>query len=224
MKKLICLFAVSFGVVAGMNAQKNSVLLYGDLGLYTTKSSADYVTKSFNLNVGAGYQFDNNWTIGLTGGYTTFRDRPDGQNHWDLNDQYRLAPFLRYSRPLGNLFTFYTQGEFGYVGTAAGQTNQNTRVNENGVYAYVYPGIGINMGKGWALNFNIGGLGYQSIKLETVNNPDRSFGLSFGQHMNAGLTWNIPCQSKDKNFKKHHNKERDNEDGYDSWKRDRKNK
>lgn len=224
MKKLICLFAVSFGVVAGMNAQKNTVLLYGDAGFNTTKASNDDLNKGFNMNLGVGYQFDHNWTVGLTGGYSTLRERPNGQTYWDLYDSYSFAPFIRYSRPMGSLFTFFTQGEFGYIGSSMGQTNLNTRSNYNGTYLSVFPAIGLNLGKGWALNFNVGGLGYSSIKHENSNSPSRGFSLTFGQHYNAGLSWNILCKTN-KNFKKHNNREKDSDDdGYDNWKRDRRNK
>jgi len=223
MKKLICLFAVSLGLGTAMNAQKNSILLYGDAGFYTSKSPSDDVSKGFNLNLGVGYQVGHNWTVGLTGGYGTDRFREDGQSHWDLQDAYSIAPFVRYTRPMGHLFTIYTQAEFGYLGTASGQTNMNSRVNYNGVYGYIYPGIGINFAKGWALNFNVGGIGYSSVKLETSNDAQRNFGITLGQQVNAGLTWNIFCNTKGGKFRKHHNREKENDnDGYNSWKKDRR--
>lgn len=222
MKKLICLFAISLGLGTAMNAQKNSVLLYGNVGLNTSKSPTDHATKDFNLSAGVGYQFSNNWTAGITGGYGTHRERPNGQNFWSVDDSYSIAPFLRYTRPLGSIFTVYNQVEFGYFGTASGATNINSRVNYNGVYGYMYPGIGINFAKGWALNFDLGGIGYSSYKLETSNDAQRNFGFNFGQQVNAGLTWNIFCKSNGR-FKNHNNREREKDnDGYNSWKRDRK--
>jgi hypothetical protein len=61
----------------------------------------------------------------------------------------------------------------------------------NGFAASFAPAIQVHVHNGWALNFNIGGLDYKTTTTERANNSDNSFGVSFGQQMNWGVSKNF---------------------------------
>lgn len=192
MKKII-LSAILLGSMAvGANAQANSILVYGNLSIGTETDAAKNHEFNFGINPGVGYQFDNHWTVGLTGGFNTTRDRADKADDWNYENTYSVAPFLRYTQGLGKIFAVYGQLEVGYQGQTDGVTNNNdSKVSANGVYASLTPYIGINVYRGFALNFQFGGLGFSSMKVKDADNSDNSFGLTFGKQFSVGVSKNF---------------------------------
>ena len=65
MKKLI-LALIAAGSMATANAQSQSILLYGDLGLQTVRMQNLDKTTNWNASPGIGYQFNHNWTVGYS--------------------------------------------------------------------------------------------------------------------------------------------------------------
>lgn len=226
MKKAIYLLALALGATAmTASAQKNTVLVYGNLGLGTGINSTDDKSTDFGLNLGVGYQFNHNWTVGLTGGYDTWRTKANGATDWGFTDNYKFGPFVRYTQPVNKIFALWLQGEFtgfgGYSGTTANRTRTGKFV---GSQAMVYPGLSIFFKNTWALNFTVGGLGFKTQKAVipgVTSASSNSFGLTIGDQVNAGVSVNLGTGNSGKKFKKHRNSEED-QDGYQDWKRKRR--
>lgn len=235
MKKLIlALLAVSsFGVA---NAQKNSILVYGNAGIATNKSDngggSENRAFSWNVNPGVGYQFTNNLTVGVQGGinshFSENRMSP-AANTWNRNAmetrEWSAGAFFRYTKTFSNVFSAFAQLDLSYVSgqdISEMETRQvdflQNKVVESVIYGYDYyngfrgsitPMLAINVNKGLALNFGFGGLSYKTISYDVPKAPtalngtidQSSFGLSFGQQFNFGISKNIACKCKKGNMK-----------------------
>lgn len=197
MKKLIlALLAVSSLGVA--NAQKNSVLVYGNVGLATEKTDngggSEHRDFDWNVNPGVGYQFTNNITIGVHGGiWSMFHEERNSPSPLTWNRdatetrEWQAGVFLRYTKPVNNWISVFTQLDLSYVSgqdVSEAETRAvdfvNNRVVETLIYGYDYyngfqgtitPMVAIFVHDGMALNFGIGGLGYRTISYDTPKSP-----------------------------------------------------
>lgn len=193
MKNFILSALLISGVATAAHAQPNSVLVYGDLGVHTTKDAADNKTRSFNINPGIGYQFNKNWTLGIAGGFGTSRYRPVTAKEWDFNNTYNAGVFVRHTMPVGKIFALFTQLEAGYKGMSMGNTGSNTTTNANGFYAQLTPAVAVYVFDGFALNFGFGGIEYNTMKLSGATKANSSFDLTWGTQFNIGVSKNISC-------------------------------
>ena len=192
MKKLIfALLAV--GSVAAVHAQSNSILVYGNVGLSTYTDSASKNTFDWNINPGVGYQFDQHWTIGMALSYGQHTIKPDNQDRTNYN-HYSVGAFGRYTHTISNIFYCFAQFDMGYHG---GNTTGNKETSDRfgGFYASLVPAVGIHIKNGWALNFSVGGANFMTTKYDDQSNGSSGFNITFGQHMNFGVS---------KNFAVHH--------------------
>lgn len=198
MKKLIlALLAVS--TIGAANAQKNSILVYGNTGFSTSKTDNGGGTemKSFNWNVnpGVGYQFTDNITVGVQGGIWSHFNENRSANalntQWNRNAaeqrEWQAGAFFRYTKAIGNTFALFAQVDLSYVSgqdiseaeTRAVDFASNSIVETriygydyyNGFQAFVNPMIAVFVSKGLALNFGVGGLGYRTISYDTPKSP-----------------------------------------------------
>ncbi len=198
MKKLIlALLAVS--TISTADAQKNSVLVYGNAGLSTNQNDngGGSESKDFNwhINPGVGFQFTDNITIGVQGGlwseFSEVRSANAANTAWQRDaSEYRewqAGAFFRYTKYFGNIFAMFTQVDLNYVSgqnvseaeTRMVDFNANQIVEQviynydyyNGFQAFITPMISANVHKGLALNFGIGGLGYRTISYDTPKSP-----------------------------------------------------
>jgi hypothetical protein len=197
MKKLIlALLAVSaFGTA---NAQKNSILVYGNLGINTAKTDNGNGSESrnlnWNINPGVGYQFTNCLTIGLQGGinsqFSETRNSPV-LNTWNRSAaeyrEWQVGAFFRHTKHINNIFSVFAQLDLSYVSGQNVSENETRMVNNttntivetviygydyyNGFQANIAPMIAANIGNGLALNFGIGGLGYRTISYDAPKSP-----------------------------------------------------
>ncbi len=196
MKKLLLSALLIGGAAASAIAQAGSVLVFGNFGIKTEKAANDDKSFNFNLNPGVGYQIDNHWTLGVEGRIGTLRTKPDNSNIWLFSDQYKAGAFVRFTQPLGrqNIFSFFTQAGVGYEGSASGTTaSSNVSSTSNGAYGYVMPSLAINVYKGLALNFAIGGIDFGTQRAKGATTSYTSFGVTFGQQFNIGISKNFSC-------------------------------
>jgi hypothetical protein len=200
MKKIILSALLIGGAAVAANAQAHSVLVFGDLGIGSTKDADDNKTFNFRINPGVGYQFDNNWTVGLTGEFSTLRARPKGVRDWRFNNTYRAGVFVRYTLPVSKIFVIFNQLEAGYRGSAQGVSDDNATFNSNGFYARLRPAVGILIKDGFALNFGFGGVDFDSYKYEGATNSTTTWNLTWGTQFNIGVSKNIFCNK----MKRHH--------------------
>jgi hypothetical protein len=208
MKKLI-LALLAAGTVATANAQEpRSILLYGDLGLHTNKDSALYKTTMWDVNVGIGYQFNHNWTLGLKlmwgedGQKAGMHGIPGSplltQGTTLTNNTYAVGPFARYSHYIRKSETFFwfSQMDFDYMGGYTTLGGNPAYAKHTGVYVGLYPALGINVGRGYCLNFSVGGVNYTSDKYTNATYSNNNFNFTFGNQSNIGLSKNFNCGHK----------------------------
>jgi hypothetical protein len=220
MKKLILVFLAA-GSLATANAQQpKSILLYGDLGLASVRDSGQAKTTNWNANIGVGYQFNQNWTLGVKLAWGQSADKAGANGIGSLSSEfqdyatseniavtqgmkftdnsYSVGPFARYSRYIRKSETFfwYTQMDFDYQGGYT--TNEGNPANDkhSGIYVGLYPALGVNVGRGMALNFSIGGISYGTDKYTTANYSTNTFNFNFGQTANIGISKNFNCGQK----------------------------
>lgn len=198
MKKLfLALLAVStFGAA---NAQKNSVLVYGNLGLSThhADNGGGSENKSFNwqINPGVGYQFTDNLTVGVQGGlWSNFNENRSANatnTQWKRKAaetrEWQAGVFVRHTKYFGNIFAMFAQLDLSYVSGQDVSENETRTVDytsnkivETLIYGYDYyngfqasitPMASVTVHKGLALNFGFGGLGYRTISYDTPKAP-----------------------------------------------------
>lgn len=223
MKKII-LALMAVASVATANAQKNSILVYGNLGLNNTNTDNGTAGSTndlgWNVSPGVGYQFNDNWTVGIQGSIGMWNN--DNTAPYTLNttrnitltNQYtdwRAGAFLRYTHYISNMFSFWTQLDLSYLGGSTSMENVNmatstptspviatTTDNYSGFGAGITPAIGIHVAKGFALNFSFGGLGFSTTSWDKAPVTETNFGLTFGQQFNFGITKNFGCGGKKK--------------------------
>lgn len=220
MKKLfLALLAVAS--ITAANAQKGSILVFGSAG--ASKDNAEVApnveteTRSWHIQPGVGYQFHDNMTAGLEGGY-----RYDAIEHefnilntrfTQLDDasEWNLGAFYRYTHYFNQTFSVWGQAGVGYLNgdiatdaldTIGGELTNTTFVRDySGFRAYIMPSFAINVHNGWALNFGFGGIEYRNTSFDEVAGFEQSgssLNFTFGQQLNVGISKNIGCFTKKK--------------------------
>ena len=100
----------------------------------------------------------------------------------EKTENYKIGGFVRYSTSFSQLFSFYADLGAGY---------QNTSLNNaKGMYASFYPGLFINMKRGFGLNFSIGGIKYDNLNGKNDPRQER-LGFNFGKTLNIGISKNF---------------------------------
>ena len=198
MKKLILALLVAAGSIATANAQEpKSILLYGDVSLNSVRHDNLVKNTNWDASPGVGYQFNHNWTLGLSilWGQNATKDSSGVKN---TDNYYRVGPFARYSHYIRKSETFFwfTQFDFDYAGGY--HTNEGNPATDkyNGVYVGLYPALGVNFGRGVCLNFSIGGINYTTAKIADATYSTNTFNFTFGHSMNAGISKNFNCGHK----------------------------
>jgi hypothetical protein len=191
MKKAIIIAALAFVSLA--NAQKGSVLVAGNIG-YNSKNTGDFKSNYFEFAPKVGYQFTDNVTLGLETaiGNSTSSDRIGNVIVESKANNFKLGAFLRYSQPLAGVFSIF--GDFG-VGMQSAKLSNNVPfsndVKGDGFYIGLVPAIGVDMKKGFCLNFSIGGLGYDSLKYDGASDATNTFAFTFGKQASIGISKNF---------------------------------
>ncbi len=200
MKKLI-LALLAMGTIATANAQEpRSILLYGNLGLETIRHDDLQKNTNWIATPGIGYQFNHNWTIGLQLMYGqnavkegTNPTAPYTQGERTTDNSYGVGPFARYSHYIRKSETFFwfAQADFSYQGGYTTHEGNPATMKHNGVYVGLYPALGVNVGRGLCLNFNIGGLSYSTDKFDGATYSTNTFNFGFGHQWNMGISKNF---------------------------------
>lgn len=174
MKKL--LVAVVVMITTFASAQKNSILLGGNVG-FSSEKIGDSKLENFEFSPKVGYQFDDQWTAGVEGSIMNVKTYG-----FDTTERYKIGSFVRYTVPLSDLFSVFGDLSAGY---------QSTNLNDaKGMYANLTPALFINMKRGFGLNFSIGGLNYDN--LDGKNDPRQErFGFDFGKTLKIGISKNF---------------------------------
>lgn len=197
MKKLI-LALLAVATIATANAQEpRSILLYGDVGMNQVRHSSLLKTTQWRARPGVGYQFNHNWTVGLNvmWGQNATKDST-GSNMTD--NMYGAGAFARYSQYIrrSEIFFWYAQYEFAYTGGYTTNDGNPATNKHNGIATRLFPAIGINVGRGLALNFSVGGVEYATDKVDGATYSTNTMNLTFGNQLNFGLSKNFNAGHK----------------------------
>lgn len=201
MKKLVLFAAVVFGLTT-MNAQKNSILLGGNVGYNHTENK-------FGGNAGKekldtyewapylGYQFTDNLTIGAKVCFT--KADLDEETLYDYGwidgdtKTTKIGGFLRYSKPLSETFAIYGDLGAGWqeIKTNGYDVNQKYENKADGFYIGFTPALFINFKNNFGLNFSIGGVEYNHMKEKVTKNKSNGIDVTFGNAFNIGISKNF---------------------------------
>jgi hypothetical protein len=191
MKKAIIIAALAFVSLA--NAQKGSVLVAGNIG-YVSQNTGDLKSNYFEFAPKVGYQFSDNMTVGIETaiGNSTDSDRTGNVIAEYKRNDFQLGAFLRYSQPLAGVFSIF--GDLG-VGMQSTKLSNNlpfsNDVKGDGFYIGLVPAVGVDLKKGFCLNFSIGGLGYDSLKYDGASDATNTFAFTFGKQASIGISKNF---------------------------------
>jgi hypothetical protein len=166
-------------------AQKNSVLVYGSVNLdagKTTNSGIEQNYKSFYFSPGIGYQISDHSTVGMQG--LVYGGSSGFETRWTA------GVFYRYTEYLTPIFFVYLQGNASYddQGTSAKQTK--------GFLINAVPALGAMVYKGWAINLNMGGIGYRNTKTNDGLEKTQGVFLNFGSGATIGFSKNFGGHKK----------------------------
>lgn len=195
MKKILLILALTMFSFA--NAQKGSILVMGSIDYRsqnTSNSGFENKENIFGFTPKVGYQFHQNWTVGLEANHFVSKEETNTNEY--KNSSFSLGGFLRYAKPLNQTFSAYADLGLGFQNNKMTNRNGFARsTNEgDGFYIDVTPAILINVTKTLGLNFNIGGLGYNTLNYDGNNgNGDnvKTFNFSFGHAFSVGISKNF---------------------------------
>ncbi len=198
MKRLI-LALLAAGTLATANAQEpRSILLYGDVSLHQVREASLDKNTNWMATPGVGYQFNHNWTIGgnISWGQNAHKDGASGSKTTD--NMYAAGAFARYSSYIrkSEIFFWFAQYEFAYVGGYTTMDGNPATSKYNGVSTRLFPAIGVNIGRGVALNFSVGGVGYMTTKEDGATYSKNSLDFSFGNQASFGISKNFNAGHK----------------------------
>lgn len=212
MKKLLLSAAVvAFGLVS---AQKNTLLVGGDIAYNAGKNTVNTMVSGvnvkseskvdeFSFNPRIGYQFTNNLTAGVKLGVNTINETASinasgiSVDAETKANNFSYGVFGRYTVPLSETFAVFGELDVfaanGKVTTPSlsGTTITYSESKTNGFGVVFTPNLFINFKNSFGLNFNIGGIGYESSKVKGMDNKTNQFGFEFGKGVTVGISKNF---------------------------------
>ncbi len=192
MKKVLFVALVLVSISQLVNAQTGSLLVGGSIDIGSTKQpSTPNNTKisNFNFSPTVGYQFTDNWTAGLVADIGSSK-YTNSANVSTKTNSFDIGPFIRYAKSLSGVFAVYgqLQGAFGSSKTTGFSSTTTAAVS-------AFPAIFINVKNGFGLNFNVGGISYNSSKPSGVGSTN-VFDLNFGKEVGIGISKNFGLHKK----------------------------
>jgi hypothetical protein len=186
MKKVFVLALAFAGLTTAVKAQKGSILVGGDFDFTSTNNqntAPATKTSAFTFDPTVGYQFTDHFTAGLTANLATTK-QDNGTT--TKTSSFDLGPFIRYAQPLSSVFSVYGQLE----GLFGSQTTTPSTVTVNTVNVNLFPAVFINLKNSFGLNFNVGGLSYQTSSATGLKSIS-TFDFNFGKELTIGLSKNF---------------------------------
>lgn len=184
-------------------AQKSSVLLFGNVSGANNDNSSEFSEskqRQFFLDAGVGYQISKHVTLGVQGGYhTTFLRTSITTNGVLATSETSysgldIGAFGRYTHYLGERFFVYVQGEAGYGVIGSDNTNLPASDPSASYVGNIFPAVGCFIYKGWALNLNIGTVGFRYSNEDGVKNS--RFYYNLGNSVIIGVSKNFTKRTK----------------------------
>lgn len=189
MKKIIFSVVLLTSLIIHAHAQQGSILLYGAVAYSSVTSNLGGSNKASAFAPGIGYQFSHDWTAGVDLSYAHLNDGTNSDN------LLAVGPFLRYTKTISDLFSIYGQMDIHYDHNSFGSSGETP---ENGFDFKLFPAVFINLKKGFGLNFDFGGLEYQSLTQKPAagfpgasNQVLNTFAFTFGEGITIGISKNF---------------------------------
>ncbi|WP_264566535.1 porin family protein [Flavobacterium sp. N3904] len=193
MKKTLVILALA--MISFANAQKGTVLVSGNMGFVSQKESTqsnDSKNKYVSFYPKVGYQFKDNWTLGIESGFSSAKNEYTSQE--SISKNFTAGAFVRYSKSLSPMFLLYADLGAGYQNRKVTDTyplQPSSTFTLDGVYMNLTPGLFLNIKNNFGLNFGIGGLLYSDTKSNQTNGSNQYFYFNFGQSFTAGISKNF---------------------------------
>jgi hypothetical protein len=182
MKNIVMTAAITAMCVGKTHAQvPNSIFVMGT-GAY--ENSSNYRIG----NIGIGYQFDKNWTIGLMGGLSKI-------SSYSKSNQF--GAFARYTSYFGKSehFFWFAQGQGLHYDISENNAGNSVFYKRTSLRISAITGMGIHFGKGYSLIATPIGMSY-SIGLKDENNTGNnrnniSLGVNFSPEIaiSKNISW-----------------------------------
>jgi outer membrane protein len=206
MKRKIMVLAIAVTAFAtSVNAQQGGVLVYGNFGIMSqTHDDGGTKTKVMNgmFSPGIGYGVNDKLIVGLNIGLSSQKTDPDGPGDVTTTN-FSAGPFVRYTQSLSDIFTVYGQANASFLSGVTKYSPGSSKDKTSGVDVNITPNFGINLGKGWGLNFGFGSLGFTSTTAKPDDGgsddkiKDSSFGLALnGNTLRWGVSYMFNCAKK----------------------------
>ncbi len=174
------------------NAQRNSTLLYGNVSYSSNAYGGTTQWSNWQINPGIGYQFDDNWTAGVNlqiGGGKSIVGATT--NNYNKNSSTFAGPFLRHTKAFTSLFAIWNQVSVMF-GSSKMTPFTGAETRYTGMGLYYNPAIGLNLYKGFGINFSFGGLQYATSRADVTGaKTSADFNLTFGDQFNVGISKNF---------------------------------
>src|SRR5450631_835199 len=189
MKKIIFSVVLLTNLIIHGHAQQGSILLYGAVAYSSITSNQGGSSKASAFAPGIGYQFSHDWTAGVDFSFAHLNDGTTSDNF------LAVGPFLRYTKNISDLFSIYGQMDIHYDHNSFGSSGE---MPQNGFDLKLFPAAFINLKKGFGLNFDFGGLEYQSLTQKLPagfpGGPNvivNTFAFTFGEGITIGISKNF---------------------------------
>ncbi len=151
-----CCLAIACFSIQSASAQKGGIMLYGSLNYHETTAGHQFSAAP----VGVGYFFNDNMNVGINYGFNNaYTKALDFTDH-----SHEVGPFYSNTWPLGEHFMLIGQVDAHYIWGDQHVVNASGGMVDgsyNGFLFRVYPLVGIDLGKGWALKAKVAELSYK---------------------------------------------------------------
>ena len=192
MKKTLLIACILTSFI-GYSQQNETWVFSGELAFknetfkFTEGNSSESETNELNLIAKAGYLFTNtNIEIGIGLGYSSYQNDNYYYYNYDNDNKFittTVAPYVKKYFPVGEKFAFHLIGEVGLSKTYLEASSNSNEVDINAYGIALRPGFVYFLTEHFALNANIGSLGYISTTSRysnSTNTKNTSFGFNLG--------------------------------------------
>ena len=188
MKKIFMTLAAAF-VAVSMNAQ---VYVGGSLGFASVSPEVGDGETTFTLLPEIGYQFSEDWAVGVQVGYASDKVMGVGYvgdlSQWvavgPSESAFIFAPYARYTALKYKCVNLFFDGGIGFV---SGSDAKFSAMNIG-----IKPGVAINLNEKLSFVSHFGFVGYETVNPDGDDNNRSAFGLGLnGNSLTFGLYYNF---------------------------------
>lgn len=187
MKKLLLI--LSFTLTSFLYSQNNTWMFSGELGFkndnfqFTEDNSLNSKRKQSKFLARVGYVFINsNFEIGLGFGFSSNENPSVFSNNTDKFVTTTFIPYVKQYFTINDKFAFHLIGELGFTKSYMENSSGSDEIDIKEYGIVLRPGLVYFISKHFALNANLGSMGYINTTSRYKNSSDtknESFGFNF---------------------------------------------